>query len=152
MSLPLPLHLLPFFLSSLLPPSSSFQLGEGSTCCLESCGNLELWAQETSWSPPPSCVAQITAGAENRLFSLLEYLTQFWLVKRLNSWYPKSFLSPREGREAIVSLHPRHTLHSNSLSRLHFCSLLLCSYFQENEGPLLTVLKKKWDVLLCKGS
>lgn len=34
-----------------------------------------LSSEPKSWSSTPSCAAQITAGAENRLFSLLEYLT-----------------------------------------------------------------------------
>lgn len=117
MPLPAPPFLPPS--SLLFPTPSSSPLGEASVCCLESCGDLELRAQEASWRPPPNCVAQITAGAENKLFSLLEYLTQFRLVRRLNRGYPKSFLSLCEAGEAVLSLHCRraHTPFQLCLSR-----------------------------------
>lgn len=81
--------------------------------------------------PPPSCVAQLTAGVENKPSSLLEYLTQFRLGKRLNNLPLKSFLFWCEGRGAPVPTSPTSptTPHPNSVSFRCLLAILGASSF-----------------------
>lgn len=111
------------FFSPRSPPPSSCQKSSNAAWRI-----LELWAQGAGWRSPPSCVAQLTAGVENKPSSLLEYLTQFRLGKRLNNLPLKSFLFWCEGRGAPVPTSPT-TPHPNSVSFRCLLAVLGASSF-----------------------
>lgn len=100
---------------------------------------------------PPSCVAQLTAGVENKPSSLLEYLTQFRLGKRLTNLPLKSFLFWCEGRGAPVPTSPT-TPHSNSGAFWQYWELHLSRACQQDNGVPRVMTAEKWGVLLMEES